>query len=654
METARQNRNVSDTDDRRPYGYATNSSITYRFIMSYEILSTIESPADVKALSDEQLTELCAEIREKLIEVISVNGGHLSSNLGTVELTVALHKVFDCPRDSVVFDVGHQSYTHKMLTGRYDRIGTIRREGGLSGFPKRSESEYDAFNAGHASTSISAALGIAKAKQLAGDPSYTVAIIGDGSLTGGLAYEGLNNAGQHKKNFIVILNDNRMSISRNVGAMARYLSSIRMQPWYRRLKRGTERALSKVPLLGKPVSELLKRSKSKVKHVMYRHTIFDKLGLSYYGPVDGHNMEDLINALNTVKQSKDPALLHVVTKKGKGYKYAEDDSASYHGIGSFNVDTGEPISSKKNFSAVFGRKLRELAGADSRVCAVTAAMRTGTGLQDFVKLYKDRFFDVGIAEEHAVTFSAGLALSGMLPVFAVYSTFLQRSYDQLIHDASMQKAHLVLAIDRAGVVGEDGETHQGLFDVSMLNAVPNTTVYSPCYFDGLQNALTAALFEDEGLVAVRYPRGGEGEKPEDYSRENINYELYGDRDAKLLLITYGRLFSEAVAAREILKEQGIDLCILKLCRIKPIDERAVKLASSFKTIRFFEEGMRSGSVAERFRDLLDEANYGGTYKVTAVENTYVQHASVKSTLKTLGLDAESMAERIKKDIEVSA
>ncbi|MBQ1617022.1 MAG: 1-deoxy-D-xylulose-5-phosphate synthase, partial [Ruminococcus sp.] len=527
-------------------------------MMSYEILSKIESPADVKALSDEQLTELCAEIREKLIDVISVNGGHLSSNLGTVELTVALHKVFDCPRDSVVFDVGHQSYTHKMLTGRYDRIGTIRREGGLSGFPKRSESEYDAFNAGHASTSISAALGIAKAKQLTGDPSYTVAIIGDGSLTGGLAYEGLNNAGQHKKNFIVILNDNRMSISRNVGAMARYLSSIRMQPWYRRLKRGTERALSKVPLLGKPVSELLKRSKSKVKHVMYRHTIFDKLGLSYYGPVDGHNMEDLINALNTVKQSKDPALLHVVTKKGKGYKYAEDDSASYHGIGSFNVDTGEPISSKENFSAVFGRKLCELANADERVCAVTAAMRTGTGLQDFVKLYKDRFFDVGIAEEHAVTFSAGLALNGMLPVFAVYSTFLQRSYDQLIHDASMQKAHLVLAIDRAGVVGEDGETHQGLFDVSMLNAVPNTTVYSPCYFDGLQNALTAALFEDEGLVAVRYPRGGEGEKPGDYTRENINYELYGDRDAKLLLITYGRLFSEAVAAREILKEQGID------------------------------------------------------------------------------------------------
>ena len=281
-----------------------------------------------------------------------------------------------------MFDVGHQSYTHKMLTGRYHEIDTIRREGGLSGFPKRCESDYDAFNAGHASTSISAALGIAKAKLLAGDPSYTIAVIGDGSLTGGMAYEGLNNAGQHKKNFIVILNDNRMSISRNVGAMARYLSSIRMQPWYRRLKRGTEHTLSKIPLLGRPIGNLLKRSKSKVKHVMYRHTIFDKLGLSYYGPVDGHNMEDLMNALNTVKQSKDPALLHVVTKKGKGYKYAEDDSASYHGVGSFNVDTGEPISSDKNFSAVFGEKLCELAETDQRVCAVTAAMRTGTGLRN--------------------------------------------------------------------------------------------------------------------------------------------------------------------------------------------------------------------------------------------------------------------------------
>ena len=612
--------------------------------MSYDILSTIQSPDDVKALSKEQTEQLCAEIREKLIDVVSVNGGHLSSNLGVVELTVALHKAFDCPRDSIVFDVGHQSYTHKMLTGRYDKIDTIRREGGLSGFPKRSESDCDAFNAGHASTSISAALGIAKAKQLLGDPSYTVAVIGDGSLTGGLAYEGLNNAGQHKKNFIIILNDNRMSISKNVGAMARYLGSIRMQPWYLRLKSGTERVLLKLPLLGRPVSFVLKRSKAKVKHVLYRHTIFDKLGLSYYGPVDGHNLEELVTALNAVKRSKDPALLHVVTKKGKGYKYAEDDSAYYHGVGSFNIDTGEPISSKENFSSVFGRKLCELAEADQRVCAVTAAMRTGTGLEDFSKLYRDRFFDVGIAEEHAVTFSAGLALTGMLPVFAVYSTFLQRGYDQLIHDAAMQNAHMVLAIDRAGVVGEDGETHQGLFDVSMLNAIPNCTVYSPCYFEGMENTLTAALFETEGLAAVRYPRGGEGYRPEDYTAESVNYDIVGEHDAPVLLVTYGRLFSETAKAQELLKARGVNACILKLCRIKPIDEKAIEFAAGFDRIYFFEEGMRSGSVADNLRDQLQKSGWNGAYRVRAVDDTFVQHASVSATLRNLGLDAESMAD----------
>lgn len=612
--------------------------------MSYEILSKIESPADLKSLSKEQTAQLCDEIREKLIDVVSVNGGHLSSNLGVVELTVALHRIFDCPKDSIVFDVGHQSYTHKMLTGRYDRIGTIRREGGLSGFPKRSESDCDAFNAGHASTSISAALGIAKAKLLLGDPSYTVAVIGDGSLTGGMAYEGLNNAGRHKKNFIVILNDNRMSISKNVGAMARYLGSIRIQPWYLRLKSRTERVLSKIPLLGRPVSKVLKRSKAKVKHIIYRHTIFDKLGLSYYGPVDGHNMEELTTALKAVKRSKDPALLHVVTKKGKGYKYAEDDSASFHGIGSFNVDSGEPISSKENFSAVFGRKMCELAEADGRICAVTAAMCTGTGLEDFSKQFKDRFFDVGIAEEHAVTFASGLAVSGLLPVFAVYSTFLQRGYDQLIHDASMQNARLVLAIDRAGVVGEDGETHQGLFDISMLNAIPNTTVYSPCFFEGMENALTKALFEDEGVAAVRYPRGEEGFRPDGYGQEDLSFDVYGDEDADVLLVTYGRLFSEAAQAYELLKKQGKKLCVLKLCRIKPIDKDAVKIAKKYKKIFFFEEGMRSGSVADSLRDLLEEEGWSGSYHVTAVEDEYVPHASVKSALKTLGLDAQSMAE----------
>ncbi len=618
--------------------------------MSYEILSKIHSPADVKALPDDQIPALCEEIREKLIDVVSVNGGHLSSNLGVVELTVLLHRVFDCPEDSIVFDVGHQCYTHKMLTGRYDRIDTIRREGGLSGFPKRKESPCDAFNAGHASTSISAAFGICKAKELSGDNSYTIAVIGDGSLTGGLAYEGLNNAGRYNKNFIVILNDNKMSISKNVGAMARYLSSARMQPWYLRLKSRTERVLSKIPLLGKPIGNTIKRSKSRFKHILYRHTIFDKLGLSYYGPVDGHNIEELTNALNTVKRSKDPALLHVVTTKGKGYKFAEKDAASFHGIGSFNVDTGEPISSKQNFSGVFGEELCRLAKADKRVCAITAAMRTGTGLVDFSKTYKDRFFDVGIAEEHAITFASGMAVGGMLPVFAVYSSFLQRGYDQIIHDAAMQWAHIVIGVDRAGIVGEDGETHQGVFDVAMLNAIPGVSILSPCYYDGLKASLSTALYDIEGVVAVRYPRGSEGYRPDAYTEESVNYDIVGDRNAAVLLVTYGRLFSEAAKAAEKLKKDGVNVCILKLCRVKPLDPEAIDFALDFQKICFFEEGMRSGSISETMRRMLSERGYTGSYKSRAVCDKYIHHASISATLSHLGLDADGMCAMVREEL----
>ena len=623
-------------------------SIDSRYNMEYTILPTIESPQDLKKLSDEELTRLCEEIREKLIDVVSVNGGHLSSNLGVVELTVALHKAFDCPRDSIVFDVGHQCYTHKMLTGRYADIDTIRKEGGLSGFPKTSESSFDAFNAGHASTSISAAFGIAKAKQLAGENSYTVAVIGDGSFTGGLAFEGLNNAGRFNKNFIVILNDNKMSISKNVGAMARYLTSIRMKPWYLRLKNKVEIFLTKLPLIGTPVSNSLKRQKTRVKHILYRHTIFDKLGFSYYGPVDGHDLEALSDALNTVKRSKDPALLHVVTTKGKGYSFAENDSASFHGIGSFNIDTGEPISDSLSFSDVFGEKLCELAEKDKRICAVTAAMRTGTGLVDFSKRYKDRFFDVGIAEEYAVTFCAGLAMKRALPVFAVYSTFLQRSYDQILHDAAMQNAHIVLAVDRAGIVGEDGETHQGLFDVSMLNAMPNVTIYSPCFYDGLRASLEEAIYQTKGVVSVRYPRGSEGKKPL-LEPESVNFDIYGDRDADILLVTYGRLFCQAYQAYQNLKEKGVGVCVLKLCRIKPVSKRAFDFAMKFPHIYFYEEGMLQGGVGETFAYEMNRRGYDGNVSITAVDGEFVQHSSVQRALEKLSLDADSMTQKIWKE-----
>ena len=536
-----------------------------------------------------------------------------------------------------------------MLTGRYADIDTIRKEGGLSGFPKTSESSYDAFNAGHASTSISAAFGIAKAKQLSGENSYTVAVIGDGSLTGGMAYEALNNAGRFNKNFIVILNDNRMSISKNVGAMARYLTSIRMKPWYLRLKNKVEIFLSKMPLIGTPVSNSLKRQKTRVKHILYRHTIFDKLGFSYYGPVDGHDLEALSDALNTVKRSKDPALLHVVTTKGKGYTFAENDSATFHGIGSFNIDTGEPVSDHKSFSDAFGEALCEFAEKDRHICAVTAAMRTGTGLVDFSKLYKDRFFDVGIAEEYAVTFSAGLAMKRMLPVFAVYSTFLQRSYDQILHDAAMQNAHVVLAVDRAGVVGEDGETHQGLFDVSMLNAMPNVTIYSPCYYDGLKASLYTALYSDLGVVSVRYPRGSEGERPEALREESPDFDIYGDQDADILIVTYGRLFCQAYQAYEALKDQGIHVCILKLCRIKPVDKKAYEFAMKFSDIYFFEEGILQGGIGETIARELSQREHNGRVSIAAVDGEFVQHATVQRALENLSLDAKSMIQTILKD-----
>lgn len=528
----------------------------------YRILSTIKSPKDLKKLSESETAELCAEIREKLVEVVSVNGGHLASNLGIVELTVALHKCFNCPKDSIVWDVGHQSYVHKMLTGRFDKIDTIRKKDGLAGFPKRAESEYDAFNAGHSSTSISAAYGIATAKQLKGDNSYTIAIIGDGSMTGGLAYEGLNNAGRFKKNFIVILNDNKMSISNNVGAMAMNLSHMRVKPTYLRIKRRTEKVLSHIPLIGNLFKKILKRSKSKLKNLIYKNTLFDYLGYTYLGPVDGHDMVELSYALEAAKKENGPVLLHVVTKKGKGYEPAENRPKEFHGIGKFDIDTGEPLSSKKGFSYIFGKHLCELAAKDKKICAITAAMTLGTGLSKFKSKYKNRFFDVGIAEEHAVTFACGMATKEMIPFFAVYSTFLQRGFDQLVHDAAIQKLHIVLCIDRAGIVGDDGETHQGVFDVSMLNTIPETTIFSPCYFDELRFSMNAAAYMCDSLVAVRYPRGGELYRPDDFEKSSIDFDLYGDENADISIVTYGRIFSYACKRASGLWTRGLTLILL--------------------------------------------------------------------------------------------
>lgn len=610
------------------------------------IIKMIKSPKDIVNLNEQQLNMLCSEIRKIILDVVAKNGGHLASNLGTVELTVALCKAFCNENDSIIWDVGHQSYTYKILTGRLDRIYSIRTEGGISGFPKRDESPYDAFNTGHSSTSVSAAFGIAMAKKLKSQAGSTVAVIGDGALTGGLAFEGLNNAGKFKGNFIVVLNDNKMSISRNVGALARYLGGIRMNPKYLQMKSRVERALSRMSIVGNPIRKLLKRSKSRMRNLVYKRTLFDDLGFVYYGPVDGHNINELERAFTAAKCVDGPVLVHVVTTKGRGYCFAESDPKSFHGIGGFDVDTGERISSRRDFSGVFGDNLLKMADQDSRICAITAAMAAGTGLIKFAKRHKGRFFDVGIAEEHAVTFACGLATRGFVPVFAVYSTFLQRSIDQIIHDAAMQKLHIVLAVDRAGVVGTDGETHQGVFDVALLNSVPNVKIYSPCYFDELEFNLHSAVADKDTVVVVRYPKGGQPYKPDGYICVDRPYDFYGNKGAEVLIVTYGRLFSDACVAYEELARCGVEVCILKLNRIKPIDKSALKSALEYKKILFFEEGMKTGGVGESFLSLINEMGYGGVCQIHAIDDSFVKQASISRSLEILLLDKNAMKKAV--------
>ena len=611
---------------------------------SYEYLDKIDSPADLKKLSIDELEILCSEIRDKLIKTVSKNGGHLSPNLGTVELTVAMHYVYDTPNDKIIWDVGHQAYTHKILTGRRDKLDTIRQKGGISGFPKRNESPYDAFNVGHSSTSISAAYGIAKAREIKGEKGRTIAVIGDGALTGGLAYEGLNNAGRAKKNFTIILNDNKMSISRNVGSIARYLTHIRIRPGYIKIKKIVEKILLHTPIIGGPIRKLMLNSKSRLRISVYRNTIFEDLGFVYYGPVDGHNLSKLIDALNASKNVKQGVLIHVMTTKGKGYQYAEEDPKSYHGISSFDIESGEPISSKKGFSAHFGELLCGFAEKDSRICAITAAMKIGTGLANFSHKYRERFFDVGIAEEHAVPFAAGLACEKMVPVFAVYSSFIQRSYDQIVHDVAAQYLHVILAIDRSGIVGEDGETHQGVFDVPMLNNIPNTVIYSPCYFDELGSAFYNAIYKHKCLVAVRYPRGSQPHRPKGYSPNPI-YTVYGNgKDAAI--VTYGRIFAYAAEAMDILKEKGVNVTIIKLNRIRPISEEAVQKAAEFEKVYFFEEGIETGGVGELFYYMLHDFDFKGKFELTGIKDKFVPQSTVEEALAELNLDCMGIVNKL--------
>ena len=611
-----------------------------------KILDNIHSPSDIKNLSEDELYELAEELRTVIIETVSENGGHLASNLGVVELTLAIHKVFDMPDDKIVWDVGHQCYAHKIITGRKDKIHTIRKENGLAGFPKRSESPYDNFDTGHSSTSISAAFGISCARDISDSKYHTIAVIGDGALSGGLAYEGLNNAGRYKKNFIVILNDNKMSISKNVGSMAKYLTKTRIKPSYLDAKSRVQDFLEKIPVIGNSLANGVRKIKNWVRDEFFGHrnNIFEQMGFTYYGTFDGHNIPQLVTALKAAKRKKGPVLVHVCTKKGKGYEFAEKNPTGFHGVSAFDIDTGEPKSSAKGYSYIFGKYLCSLAENDKKICAITAAMSSGTGLTEFSKKYKDRFFDVGIAEEHAVTFAGGLASCDIIPIFAVYSTFLQRAYDQILHDAALQNLHAVLAIDRAGIVGEDGETHQGIFDVAFLSTIPNVTVYAPSSFRELELMLDKAIYHTNGTVAVRYPRGTERYLPDNFEPSAEPYSLYGDIDSDDLIITYGRTFSDVCSAREELNKK---IGILKLNRIVPVSEKAVEIAMNYKSVYFFEEGIKNGGVGERFGFSLYQSGFNGKFDLTAIEN-YVTQSTTQSALHKLGLDTESIKLKLEK------
>lgn len=610
------------------------------------ILENIKNPADVKTLTDAELETLCSEIRKTLVDTVASTGGHLASNLGTVELTVALHRMFNSPEDKIVWDVGHQAYAHKLLTGRYSSFSTLRTENGISGFVRPDESEHDSFYEGHAGVSVSQAAGIAAANAVKGSKNYAVAVIGDGSFGNGMVYEALNHAGSTKTRLIVILNDNEMSISENVGAMARYLAAFRAKPEYYRFKAGTEKTLRRIPLVGKSLSNHLFKLKSTLKNIIYSSSFFEDLGFKYIGPIDGHNIGSLCEAMDSAKMVAVPVIIHINTLKGRGYDYAETAPEKFHGISKFDVVTGEPLSSGDSFSAHFGKTLCDFAAKDKRICAITAAMALGTGLEEFSKANPERFFDVGIAEEHAVTFASGLSAGGMIPVFAVYSTFLQRCADQLIHDGALQRKKTVVAVDRAGFVGEDGETHQGLFDVSLVQSLPNTTVYSPATYAELAKAMYNAFYKDENLVVIRYPRGSMPEAGEFNNTSGEDFEIIGNADADIAIVTYGRLYFNAVAAIHMLFEKGINVKIIKIHKIKPLPDGAVEAAAQCRKVFFFEEGMRSGGVGEVLASRLLEKGFAGGYSITAVDGEFVSHASVSSLMDKYSLSAEKMCEKI--------
>ena len=606
--------------------------------MEYKFLDKIQDPRDIKKFNSKEIFELCNEIRDALLNTVSKNGGHLASNLGIVELTIALHRVFDSPKDSIIFDVGHQCYVHKMLTGRLSRFGEIRKQGGLSGFMRPDESEHDPFVTGHASNSLAAAYGIYKAKKLKGEEGTAIAVIGDGALTGGLAFEALNNIGNSKGNFIVVLNDNKMSISKNVGSLAAHLNKIRIKPSYHKFKNRTEKVVLKLPF-GKHLYSFISRLKKMFKGFIYRTNIFEGLGFNYFGPLDGHNVESIEAILKIARAEDKPSVVHIITTKGKGYPYAEDEPGNYHGDSAFDAKAGLKNSANENFSSVCGSFISSAAEDDEKICAITAAMPQGTGLEVFAQNHKDRFFDVGIAEEYAVTFASGLAISGMKPYFAVYSSFLQRGYDEIIHDTSIANLPVRFLVDRAGIVGEDGETHQGVFDVAFLSTIPNMTIYSPASYKELMGCLKASLNATSPL-SIRYPRGKERFE---FDYNGKDYTVF-QNSGKIALVTYGIISSNALMAQQTLNEKGIKIDVVKLNKLFPYSEKLVSLLNDYEKVYFFEEGVLNGGISQQIA-----SNLNVPLKITAIENAFIPSMTVDAAYEKCNLSAKAMVEIIERE-----
>ena len=613
------------------------------------LLDKINQPNDIKKLDKEELKELAEEIRGFLIDKISTTGGHLASNLGVVELTMALHLVLNLPDDKIVWDVGHQAYTHKILTGRREGFDVLRKYGGMSGFPKRKESSCDCFDTGHSSTSISAALGYVQAREIAKEDYTVVAVIGDGALTGGLAYEALNNAAHLKSNFIIILNDNNMSISENVGGMSSYLGNLRTAESYNGIKESITNTLGKNPVYGDKVMKNLIKIKSGIKQLFIPGMFFEDMGIKYLGPVEGHNMEKLVRALKDAKKVKGPVLVHVMTNKGQGYAPAERHPSRFHGTEPFDIETGLPVARKKkpSYTNVFSTVMVKLGARNERIVAITAAMPDGTGLKRFRNMYKERFFDVGIAEEHAVTFAAGLAAGGMRPIVAIYSSFLQRAYDQIIHDVCIQNLPVIFAIDRAGLVGSDGETHQGIFDISFLSGIPNMHIMAPKNKWELSDMMKFAV-TFQSPIAIRYPRGEAYDEFKEYRTPVVlgKSETLYDED-EIALFAFGSMVKTAKEVRDELKDIGYNCSLINARFAKPFDEERIKeLAKEHKVIVTLEEGVKNGGLGERVANFVAEKNLDVKVEIIAIPDEYVEHGNVDILKKEVGMDKESIVNRI--------